>query len=96
MTGNQIIGIKYPLRPYDSLYRRQEVVAVPPVATSILEGPYLPLQMLKTNYSLDLMEYQILYIMAIPCFLDLTSYILYLVFPMRDFMAITHIQVTIP
>lgn len=31
------------MSPYDStIKRRQQVIAVPPVATSILEGPYLP------------------------------------------------------
>lgn len=41
--GNQVIEFKYPLNPYGgTLHRRQEVVAVPPVTTSILEGPYLP------------------------------------------------------
>ena len=41
--GNQVIEFKYPLKPYGgTLHRRQEVVAVPPVTTSILEGPFLP------------------------------------------------------
>lgn len=39
------------------------------------------------------MDYQDLYIMDIPCFLDLTSFILFLVFTTRESMAITHIQV---
>ncbi|XP_078375809.1 uncharacterized protein LOC144659256, partial [Oculina patagonica] len=42
LQGNQKLGTRYPLNHHSSLYRRQEVVAVPPVATSILEGPYLP------------------------------------------------------
>ena len=41
LSGNKKLGTKYLLKPHISS-RRQEVVAVPPVATSILEGPYLP------------------------------------------------------
>ena len=42
-TGSPIVATKYTVNPYQNVFhRRQEVVAVPPVATSILEGPYLP------------------------------------------------------
>ena len=41
LSGNKKLATKYTLKPYSS-NRRQEVVAVPPVAASILDEPYLP------------------------------------------------------